>query len=149
MGGSNVLDPEEYLRSLTPQVEELIRAIKAPKGVFVIYGPTKSGKSTFLRWLDIVRGGPITPRVCYLRLYTGQIRTGVELLDILGDVGKIETSDQEDLQFFEKMEPRESKLWIETTQTPKTGIPFTSQFDSLFFSFSPEFIKASKEFLDL
>ena len=48
---SFINDHIDYITSLTDQSSELIEAIQAKNGTFVLYGNGNNGKSTFIKFL--------------------------------------------------------------------------------------------------
>ena len=117
--------PRKYLESLTSQVDQLIEAIKAPSGVFIIYGDGNNGKTKFLRLLESKK----------------QFRRGNDINTISkGQTGIICSLPTEDFTCLKNVKT-EAKIWIETNH-PSEGIHFTGHFRDPKFEFTPEFIQA-------
>lgn len=122
---------QEYLASLTDQVDDLVTAIKAEKGTFIIYGGSNSGKTTFMHLLQ---------KIQHIR------RAKISTLEHDRFVSKELWID--DAESF--VTDPDLKLWFTTEKEPSEGmsyIHFTNHFTSNDFTFTSDFTDDFHEFV--
>jgi len=137
------MTPEEYFKSLTPQWKELINAINAKDGVYVLYGHGSNGKTQFLKVLDAIREEQNRPLLQSMPV-TSINKPNCVFRNVESVISELNEYDKHyiDTVTFPH------KLWVHFNGTFERGIHFNNKFTTSNIVTSREFIKSCVEFIN-